>query len=259
MLRLSLRASTASPVFLGDDGLTAKQNETLDELMSKIKLTEKQAEKRDELIAKRDSPVELSAGAKTLIEEYVDRKVYRYENNFSNPTTEKGWAVEVDSIEVYNDVFDTKYKKLKETDKYYSIEYGILVGHPDIVDCERRKVIDIKSSWTKKTFPKTPEKAYDVGYQWQVKLYLYMLSKITGDDWRYGEVAHVLVSTPETIKPEWESESLHYVDDFIDERLCVTTVPVELTDDDILKIERRVKAAEAYANEYYKQVINKNK
>jgi len=254
---LSLRASTSSPVFLGDDGLTAKQSELLEELLGKIKLTEKQAEKRDELIAKRDSPVELSAGARTLIEEYVDRKVYRYENNFSSPITEKGWAVEADSIEVYNAVFGTKYNKLVEADKYYSIEYGILVGHPDIVDCERRKVIDIKSSWTKKTFPKTPEKAYDLGYQWQVKLYLYMLSKITGEEWRHGEVAHVLVSTPETIKPEWESESLHFVDDFIDKRLCVTIVPVELTDDDILKIERRVKAAKEYADEYYNKLINK--
>jgi hypothetical protein len=254
---MRLRASTASPVFLGDDGLTAKQAELLEELLDKIKLTEKQAEKRDELIAKRDSPVELSAGAKTLIEEYIDRKVYRYESNFSSPITEKGWAVEVDSIEVYNDVFGTKYNKLVEADKYYYITYDILGGHPDIVDCERRKVIDIKSSWTKKTFPKTPEKAYDLGYQWQVKLYLYMLSKITGEDWRHGEVAHVLVSTPPEIKPEWESESLHYIDDFINKRLCVTVVPVELTDDDILKIERRVKAAKEYADEYYQKLINK--
>ena len=254
---LRLRASTSSPVFLGEDGLTAKQNEQLEELLDKIKLTEKQAEKRDELIAKRDAPAELSAGAKTLVEEYVDRKVYRYESNFSSPITEKGWAVEVDSIELYNDVFGTDYKKLEEGDQYYHIEYGIIGGHPDIVDCERRRVIDIKSSWTKKTFPKTPDKAYDLGYQWQVKLYLYMLSKITGEEWRHGEVAHVLVSTPETIKPEWESDTLHYVDDFIDKRLCVTVVPVELTDDDILKIERRVKAAKEYADEYYQKLINK--
>ncbi len=134
---LSLRASTSSPVFLGEDGLTIKQQETLEELLDKIKLTEKQAEKRDELIAKRDQPVELSVGAKTLVEEYVDRKVYRYENNFSSPITEKGWAVEVNSIEVYNDVFGTKHKKLEEGDQYYHIEYGIIGGHPDIVDCER--------------------------------------------------------------------------------------------------------------------------
>ena len=256
---LRLRASTASPIFLGDDGLTIKQAETLDELMSKIKLTEKQAEKRDELIAKRDSPVELSAGAKTLIEEYVDRKVYEYHEEFSNAKTEKGWAVEEDSIDIYNKVFFTNYKKIDKTDKYYYIEHGIIGGHPDIVDCERRMVIDIKSSWTKKTFPKTAEKAYDTGYQWQVKLYLYMLTKITGDEWRHGEVAHVLVSTPQEIKPEWENDTLHFIPDDFPINLRATAVPVELTDDDMLKIERRVKAAEEYANEYYKQLINKNK
>lgn len=253
---LRLRSSTASPVFLGDDGLTAKQNELLEELLGKIKLTEKQAEKRDELIVKRDQPVELSAGAKTLIEEYVDRKVYQYEEDFSNPKTEKGWAVEAESIEIYNRVFFTNYKKLDEGDKFYSLSYGILGGHPDIVDCERRKVIDIKSSWTKKTFPKTKEKAFDTGYQWQVKLYLYMLTKITGEQWRYGEVAHVLTTTPEGIKPEWENDSLHYMDNLSD-NLRVTVVPVELTDDDILKIERRMKAAADYANEYYNKLINK--
>jgi len=253
---LRLRASTASPVFLGDDGLTAKQNEQLEELLDKIKLTEKQAEKRDELIAKRDAPAELSAGAKTLVEECVDRKVYRYENNFSSPITEKGWAVEVESIKLYNSLRFTNYKKLEEGDLYYSLEWDIIGGHPDIVDCERRRVIDIKSSWTKKTFPKTPEKAYDLGYQWQVKLYLYMLSKVTGENWRHGEVAHALVTTPESIKPEWENDTLHYVD-HLPENLRLTIVPVELTDDDILKIERRVKAAKEYADEYYQKLINK--
>jgi hypothetical protein len=256
---LRLRASTASPVFLGDDGLTAKQQELLDELLSKIKLTEKQAEKRDELIAKRDSPVELSAGAKTLIEEYVDKVVYQYKEDFSNAKTDKGWAVEAESIDIYNKVFFTNHKKIEETEKYYSVEYGILGGHPDIVDCDRKMVIDIKSSWTKKTFPKTPEKAYDTGYQWQVKLYLYMLSKITGERWQYGEVAHVLTTTPDNIKPEWENDTLHYIPDDFPLNLRATTVPVELTDDDILKIERRIKAAEEYANEYYNKLINKNK
>lgn len=253
---LRLRASTSSPVFLGEDGLTAKQAEHLEELLGKIKLTEKQAEVRDGLIAKNNSPVELSTGAKTLIEEYVDRKVYEYEEDFSNPKTQKGWAVEEASIEIYNRVFFTNHKKLEEGDQYYALAFDILGGHPDIVDCERRRVIDIKSSWTKKTFPKTPEKAYDLGYQWQVKLYLYMLCKMTGEEWRHGEVAHVLTTTPETIKPEWENDTLHYMDNLAD-NLRVTTVPVELTDDDMLKIDRRVKAAKEYAEMYYQKLINK--
>lgn len=254
---LRLRASTASPIFLGEDGLTVKQNELLEELLGKIKLTEKQAEKRDELIVKRDQPVELSAGAKTLIEEYVDRKVYEYEESFSNAKTEKGWAVEEEAIEIYNKVYFTKYSKVPDDHAYYHLQYNILGGHPDVVDCDKRKVIDIKSSWSKKTFPKTPEKAFDTGYQWQVKLYLYMLTKITGERWRDGEVVHVLVSTPEELKPEWETESMHYVPDDFPLGLRTTKVDVELTDDDILKIERRLKAASEYADMYYNKLINK--
>jgi hypothetical protein len=255
---LKLRPSSCSPVFLGEDGLTDKQSEMLDELMNKIKLTEKQAEKRDELIVKRDAPVELSAGAKTLIEEYVDRMVYDYYEDFSNPKTQKGWAVEDASIEIYNRLFFTDHKKLVEGDQYYELEYGILKGHPDVVDVVNKRVIDIKSSWTKKTFPKTKEKAYDIGYQWQVKTYLYILTKMTGEQWRHGEVAHVLVTTPEDIKPEWENDSLHYADN-LDDNLRVTICDVELTDADIKKIEGRVEVAIKYANEYYQQLNNKNK
>lgn len=255
---LKVRASSCSPLFTGEDGLTSAQQSTLDDLMQKIKLTEKQAEKRDELIAKRDSKPELSAGAKTLIEDYIDQLVYNYTDSFSSPKTEKGWLVEDDSIEVYNRLFFTNHKKAVEGDKFYSLSYGIMTGHPDIVDCDRRRVIDIKSSWTKKTFPKTHDKAYDIGYQWQVKAYLYMLSKITGEDWRSGEVAHVLTTTPEDIKPDWESDSLHYMDD-LDDNLRVTIVPVELTDDDITKIERRLVAADEYATYYFNLIKSKNK
>lgn len=255
---LKLRPSSCGTVFLGEDGLTDKQAEMLDELLSKIKLTDKQAEKRDELLVKRDAPIELSAGAKTLIEEYIDRKVYNYYEDFSNPKTQKGWAVESDSIDIYNRLFFTDHKKLEEGDKYYELEWGILKGHPDVVDVANRRVIDIKSSWTKKTFPKTKEKAYDIGYQWQVKTYLYMLTKMTGEQWRFGEVAHVLATTPEEIKPDWENDSLHYADD-LDDHLRVTVCEVELTDADIKKIESRIEVAIKYANEYHNFLLNKNK
>jgi hypothetical protein len=52
---------------------------------------------------------------------------------------------------------------------------------------------------------------------------------------------------------------MHYVPDEFPLNLRTTSVPVELTDDDILKIERRLRVAEEYANEYYNKVINKNK
>jgi hypothetical protein len=242
---------------MGDDGLTDIQQAQLDELLSKIKLTSAQAIKRDQL-QKKAGEVQLSKGAKTLIEEYINREYYGYTESFSNPKTQKGWDVEAESCEIYNRIFFTDYHKQESFDNFYELEYGISGGHPDVVDCERRKVIDLKSSWSKKTFPKTIKKAYDSGYEWQVKHYLYMLTKMTGDDWSDGEVAFILTTTPEALKPEYEHDSLHYMED-LDDELRATIVPVKLTSDDIVKMDKRLAAAEKYANEYYNLLKSKNK
>lgn len=256
-MKLRIRSSSCAPLFLGDDGLTDIQLAKLTELKSKIKLTEAQARERDKLELKQDS-VELSTGAKGLIEDIIDKQIYKYEENFSNSKTQKGWDVEAESCEIYNRIFFTSYHKQEAFDNFYELEHGISGGHPDIVDCENRKVIDLKSSWSKKTFPKTLKKAYDSGYEWQVKHYLYMLTKMTGDDWSDGEIAFILTTTPEELKPEYEHDSLHYMED-LDDELRATIVPVKLTSDDIVKMDKRLAAAEKYANEYYNLLKSKNK
>jgi len=81
----------------------------------------------------------------------------------------------------------------------------------------------------------------------------------TGDQsWRHGEIAFILVSTPEEDVPEWEEPSLHYVD-HLEDNLRYTIVPVYLSDEDIKHIETRSKAAQEFAKEYYNVLINKNK
>ena len=144
---------------------------------------------------------------------------------------------------------------------YASLEYGISKGHPDVVDERDMLVLDVKSSWNKKTFTKTIEKATkkvkESGYDWQVKHYLYMLRKMTGKDWRNGVIAFVLCSTPEELVPEWEGDQLHYVDHLPDNML-VTKVSFTLTDEEIEFMEARLESAEKYANEYIKYLKNKN-
>jgi hypothetical protein len=239
------RCSSAYPLFLGDAGLTAKQQETLDGLLDKIKLTDKQATLRDELIAKRDAPYELSTGAKTLIEEAVEEELWGYKPSFSSRETTKGIMVENDSIELYNRLNFTNHTKSE-----ISLSYkGILTGHPDIANDKTNVVIDIKSPWSKKTFPKTLEKARNSQYEWQVKLYLFMLTKTTGVKWSQGRIAYMLVNTPEELIPESDSDSLHYMDDLPDNMRQVI-VPVDLTDDDIKKIDKRLEIAIDYANKY---------
>ena len=155
-------------------------------------------------------------------------------------------------------MFFTDHRKLNEFDNYYELSFNGVIGHPDVVDAENLMVKDAKSSWSKKTFPKTPDKADNSTYTWQVRTYLYMLRGMTGLDWRRGEVFHSLVTTPEELVPEYEHDSLHFADDLAD-NLRVTVCDVELTDDHILHMERRIKAAQKYAAEYKDYLLNKNK
>lgn len=259
---LRIRSSKCSALFSGPiGGLTPKQKETLNDYLSKIQLTVKQAEERDRLQQKEKDTNELPEGAKTLIQEIIDEKMYEYHVELDKRELEKGWAVEEASIDRYNRLFFTDYKKLEDGDMYASLEYGISKGHPDVVDERDMLVLDVKSSWNKKTFTKTIEKATkkvkESGYDWQVKHYLYMLRKMTGKDWRNGVIAFVLCSTPEELVPEWEGDQLHYVDHLPDNML-VTKVSFTLTDEEIEFMEARLESAEKYANEYIKYLKNKN-
>ena len=259
---LRIRSSKCSALFSGPiGGLTPKQKETLNDYLSKIQLTVKQAEERDRLQQKEKDANELPDGAKTLIQEIIDEKMYEYHVELDKRELEKGWAVEEQSIDRYNRLFFTDYKKLENGDMYASLEYGISKGHPDVVDERDMLVLDVKSSWNKKTFTKTIEKATkkvkESGYDWQVKHYLYMLRKMTGKDWRNGVIAFVLCSTPEELVPEWEGDQLHYVDHLPDNML-VTKVSFTLTDEEIEFMEARLESAEKYANEYIKYLKNKN-
>ena len=233
----------------------------MNDYLSKIQLTVKQAEERDRLQQKEKDANELPEGAKTLIQEIIDEKMYEYRVELDKRELEKGWAVEEASIDRYNRLFFTDYKKLEDGDMYASLEYGISKGHPDVVDERDMLVLDVKSSWNKKTFTKTIEKATkkvkESGYDWQVKHYLYMLRKMTGKDWRNGVIAFVLCSTPEELVPEWEGDQLHYVDHLPDNML-VTKVSFTLTDEEIEFMEARLESAEKYANEYIKYLKNKN-
>lgn len=260
---INVRSSSCHPLFSGKrGGLTDKQKEKLDGLKMKIKLTDKQAEDRDELEKKSEMSYELSDGAKTYIEDMIDERVYDYRVTVSTREMTKGTMVEDESINVYNRVMFTDYEKLMPIDEYGFLSYGISTGHPDIVDPILRKVIDIKSPWSKKTMPKSDVKALkkvkESGYDWQVKHYLYMLEKTTGQKWRDGEVAFVLSNTPEELIPDNETDVLHYMDELSD-NLRVTIVKVELTDDDIVWMDGQLRLAEEYAKMYFNYLNNKNK
>ena len=244
-MKLSLRCSSVAAILTGRDGLTDKQTDRIYELSVKEKRTAKQEEELEMLIAKRDAPIELPKGAISHIEEMVDRQYFEYKDSFSSRETEKGNMVEDDSIELYNRVFFKSYQK---SDRH--LESDFLSGHPDIVDENNKMVIDIKSSWSKKTFPKLPRHADNDTYVWQVKAYLYLLG------WTKGQIAYCLISTPESLLNEWDDDTLHYVDHIPDEKR-ITIINVELTENDREFIKKRLSAAKEYAEKYLNELINK--
>jgi hypothetical protein len=242
---LKFRASACAPLFTGEDGLTDKQEEKLFQLLEKEKRTALQDQEMLGLIAKRDAEPELPKGAKTYIEGLVDQHVYKYEDSIDNKYVRKGLAVEDSDDEDINKSAIKIASRVIFADYSKSVSYltkGHFHGHPDIEDEDEQEIVDIKSSWNKKTFPKRPEDGHDSTYEWQGKLYCYMKG------WRKFKLCYVLMTTPEELVPDNESDSLHYCND-LPLNLRVTYLDHELTDKDIDKIERREKAAVKYAKE----------
>ena len=259
-----VRASSAAPLFTGEDGLTEKQEQRLQELLDRLELSKENPKKaltdnmQTELLdiqAKKEAEPQLSAGAKSLVEQIVKKHVYGYESVFGgDKKTDKGNLCEDQTRELHNMIHLTDLHKCEET-----LSWGIYTGHPDAIDEDNFKIPDFKSPWSKDSFPVTVEDGRDSTYEWQVKLYLYMKLHMTGDiRWRNGSVFYGLISTPEQLLHEWDDEKLHYVDD-LDLSLRYTEVPVVLTDHDIKKIDRRGEMALKHAEQYYNMLMSKNK
>ena len=257
---LKFRASSAAPLFSGTDGLTEAQEKEYSDLIERRKESEDNPKKKltpimEEKLAKlqqkiddfKNGIIELPQGAKTYVEERVEEKIYGYTTRVETKEMLKGTIVEDESRDRLNTLLFKSFKKSKS-----KLSKFCFVGHPDIEDEEEQAIRDIKSPWSKKTFPKLPEQGGNTTYEWQLKLYMYMKK------WRKAYLDYVLTDTPEELIPDREDLSLHDMGD-VPLELCVTTIEYELTDEDIEHIERRGKAALKYAVEYEQLLLNKNK
>lgn len=250
---MRFRASSAAAILTGATGITPEEKEELSGLMQKITLNKTEASRRDTLVKKRDSPDVLMPGGETYVEKLVNQEVYQYSPpEIDTYATSKGTNEEQDGIDLLNVFLFTNYVKSD-----IELTEGDYQGHPDIVDDENLEVLDIKLSYNKETFPKLPKDGENSTYIWQIKIYLYMLRKKTGLDWRKGKIVYILVNTPlDLIKPN-EDLSMHIMDD-LDMKLRFTFVDVYLSDEDIAFIERRGKAANEYAVKYRNILKQKN-
>lgn len=183
----------------------------------------------------------LSVGAKTEMKAVAREYVYNFNQVITGKYMDKGLIVEDQSIELYNEVFYTNYKKntVRLANDWITGECDIIV--PGV------KGIDIKSSWSLATFPAVAEDGEDTTYEWQCRGYM-MLWDVPA--W---EVAYCMVNTPDELIT-YEQEELHFVD-HIDEPLRVTVVRYERD----LALEEKIKHKVELARDYLARVVQQIK
>ncbi len=189
--------------------LTEKQNITLRDYMSRITLTPSQAEERDRLIKKRDSPPELSAGGKTLIQSIFNEKVRGIKSkDITTNQMEKGNIVEDSAINRIAKVNDWgHFINANKLGIELKDKYGI--GHPDALKTNIRIGFDAKASYSGETFPLWLKDLKEQLYVWQARR-LAMMAEF--DKWYIG---YSLENTPEHIviseaKKLWYGSSLFH-------------------------------------------------
>jgi hypothetical protein len=238
--------------------LTEKQAQKIEELSNKEKITEKQKEELDMLIAKRDAPPKLSDTCVSYLKE-----VYIYNKYGKEPVggserskyTLKGRAVEHESIFMLNRIDSDNYVK---NEQRFTNEY--LTGEPDIIilgeDGNASKIIDIKSSYDFATLLSNYGNSLNPLYHDQVQGYM----ALTGAT--EAEVCYCLVNMPQEII-EGEKRRVFYImnpatEESVDYKKEIERIEFNMTFDEIPINERllRFKVAkdDAFINRVYARI-----
>lgn len=132
---------------------------------------------------------ELSESTKTYLRDIFIKEVYdRSQPDIESGPTEKGTAVESDSIELLKEATGELYFK---NNTEFSNEF--IKGTPDITPSKSPVLKDIKSSWTIWTFAAVDQKVARDRYYYQVLGYMWLTGKTSAD------LSFCLTNTPEHI------------------------------------------------------------
>jgi len=164
--------------------ITPTQLKELNRLLEKISLTDLQAVRRDELIAKRDAPPVLSQGAKTYIQKKALHHKYGIEDTIESRYLDKGIICEDEAVQIYATVSGEHL--IFKNEEHFNNDF--VQGTPDLILEDR--IVDIKCSWSLDSFPFFEDKLKTL-YFYQVQAYMWLTDKSK------AEVAYVLVNTPD--------------------------------------------------------------
>lgn len=146
----------------------------------------------------------LSQTAKSYIHELVLQEKYGVSKEFSSRYTDKGNAVEEESINLVNEVLDVKF--IYKNDEYFENDW--IKGTPDVNTED--VLLDVKSSWDATTFPFFDTEIPNKDYFYQLQGYMWLTGK------QQSMLCYCLVNTPpemvedEIRRAHWK---LHKIDE----------------------------------------------
>lgn len=140
-------------------------------------------------------------GAITILDKLISQKLINWQDaELDYYTLEKGIRCENESIELYNEVHDTFYIKNVER-----VTVDLLTGECDLLDTKESLVIDIKTAYSKKTYPLRLKMSKL--YEWQLRAYMYLYNV------DQAELAYCLIDTPADLISQKDPEQWHIMSD----------------------------------------------
>ena len=187
----------------------------------------------------------ISDTAKSAIRDIVKEDLYGFRSFTGNQYTQKGNLLEDLAIEMSGKMRFRNYHK-----HVGRVENELITGECDVLDLERKLIIDTKCTWDIGTHPffadEAMEKAKKAGYDVQMQAYM----------WLYGcDVANIdfwLFPCPPELLNGWDDiDQLVHLVEKIDIRERKTTVVIERDESIIQKIKDKI----PHCQEYYAKLM----
>jgi len=216
------------------------RNDEINTLICKKKRTDEE----DALVQKLKT-MSLSDTAKSAIRDIVKEDLYGFRSFTGNQYTQKGNLLEDLAIEMSGKMRFRNYQK-----HVGRVENELITGECDVLDLDRKLIIDTKVTWDIGTHPffadEAMEKVKKAGYEVQMQAYM----------WLYGcEVANIdfwLFPCPPELLKDWDDiDQLVHLVEKIDIRERKTTVVIERDESIIQKIRDKI----PLCHEYYAKLM----
>jgi hypothetical protein len=187
----------------------------------------------------------ISDTAKSAIRDIVKEDLYGFRSFTGNQYTQKGNLLEDLAIEMSGEMRFRNYQK-----HVGRVENELITGECDVLDLERKLIIDTKCTWDIGTHPfftdEAMEKVKKAGYDVQMQAYMWLY------DCDVANIDFWLFPCPPELLRDWDDiDQLVHLVEKIDIRERKTTVVIERDEAIIQKIKDKI----PHCQEYYAKLF----